>query len=217
MRPSCKFCCGTRQKFAFNLQIHGVTFFAPMEAFQPANLVNVEVTHAQSHPADLVVGHVTPVTVVDNATARKRQGNVVVHGGIPAGPPGREGAPGATAAARPPARKMNKISSMKRKKVTMNKPPATPFIPAGHSPIVPSYGTASTVGDVFDERDESGSNNAAVEFVNLLATNAVDIDQAPVGGFDYNELEGGVDDHSGEEEVEEIDEEAYQQSQGKKA
>ncbi|KAE8792686.1 Lactation elevated protein 1 [Hordeum vulgare] len=48
-----------------------------------------------------------------------------------------------------------------------------------------------------------GSNNVAAEFVKLLATNAVEIDQAPIAGFDYNELEGSVDDHGGEDEVEE--------------
>lgn len=52
--------------------------------------------------------------------------------------------------------------------------------------------------------------------MHLLATNAVDIDQAPIGGYDYNELDCGIDDHGGEEEVEEIDEGTYQQSQGKK-
>ena len=57
-------------------------------------------------------------------------------------------------------------------------------------------------------------NNATAEFVNLLDTNAVDIDQAPFAAFDYNETEGGVDDHGGEE-VEEIDEGAYEQSQTK--
>ena len=45
----------------------------------------------------------------------------------------------------------------------------------------------------------------------MLATNAVDIDQAPIGGFDYNELKGGIDDHGGEDEVEEMDEGTYQQ------
>ncbi|KAE8821788.1 Lactation elevated protein 1 [Hordeum vulgare] len=39
--------------------------------------------------------------------------------------------------------------------------------------------------------------------MNFLDTNAVDIGQAPFVGFDYNELEGGMDDHKGEEKVEE--------------
>ncbi|KAE8772741.1 putative galacturonosyltransferase 14 [Hordeum vulgare] len=59
------------------------------------------------------------------------------------------------------------------------------------------------------------SSSAAANFVNLLDTNAVDIDQAPIAGFDYNELEGGVDDHGGEDEVKEVDEGTYQQSQAK--
>ncbi|KAE8802163.1 Lactation elevated protein 1 [Hordeum vulgare] len=57
--------------------------------------------------------------------------------------------------------------------------------------------------DVFDEMAGSGgSNNATVEFVNLLDTNAVDINQSPFADFDYNEIEGGMDDHGGEDEVE---------------
>ncbi|KAE8769839.1 Lactation elevated protein 1 [Hordeum vulgare] len=96
---------------------------------------------------------------------------------------------------------MNKVSGVKRKKVPTTKPLATPSAPVRRSPMVPSYSAASTAGEVFDERAGSrGSNNATVELVNLLATNAVDIDQALVGGFDYNELEGGVDDHGGEDE-----------------
>ncbi|KAE8769364.1 hypothetical protein D1007_59062 [Hordeum vulgare] len=145
-----------------------------MEAFQPANLINVEVAHAQSRPADLVAGHVA------NAPAHKRQGNVVVQGDIPAGPPGREGAPGAAAAGRstrPSGRTMDKVSGVKRKKVPTKKPPAsTPSPRVRRSPRVPSYGDASTAGEVFDERAGSRvSNNAAAEFVNLLATNAVDV------------------------------------------
>ncbi|KAE8780238.1 galacturonosyltransferase 14 [Hordeum vulgare] len=105
---------------------------------------------------------------------------------------------------------MNKVSGVKRKKVPTKKPPATPYAPARRSPTMPSCGDVSTTGKVFDERAGSrGSNNAAAEFVHLLATNAVDIDQAPINGFDYNELEGGVDDHDAEDEVKEIDEGTY--------
>ena len=53
--------------------------------------------------------------------------------------------------------------------------------------------------------------------MNLLDTNAVDIDQAPFAAFDYNETEGGVDDHSDEEELEEIDEGEYEQAQARKS
>ncbi|KAE8795092.1 galacturonosyltransferase 14 [Hordeum vulgare] len=177
------------------------TFFAVMEAFQPADLITAEVTHAQSRPTDLVAGHVGPAPAIANAPARKRQGNIVVQAGIPAGPAGREGASRTAAtlrSGRPPAGKMNKVLGVKRKKVATKKPSAT-------------------AGEVFDEMLGSrGLNNAATEFVHLLATNLVDINQAPISGFNYNELEGGVDDHGGEDEVEDIDEGTYQQSQGKK-
>jgi hypothetical protein len=51
--------------------------------------------------------------------------------------------------------------------------------------------------------------------VNLLETNAVDIDQVPVAAFDYNETEAGVDDHGFQDELEEIEAESYEQSQTK--
>ena len=51
--------------------------------------------------------------------------------------------------------------------------------------------------------------------MNLLDTNAVDIDRVQFADFDYNETEGGVDDHGGEDEVEEVDEEAYEEAQTK--
>ena len=53
--------------------------------------------------------------------------------------------------------------------------------------------------------------------MNLLDINAVDIDRAPFADFDYNETEGGMDDHGGEDEVEEVDEGAYEEAQAKKA
>ena len=49
-----------------------------------------------------------------------------------------------------------------------------------------------------------------------MDTNTVDIDQAPIADFDYNEMDGGVDGHGGEDE-EEIDEGVYDQAQAKKA
>ncbi|KAE8813747.1 Lactation elevated protein 1 [Hordeum vulgare] len=48
----------------------------------------------------------------------------------------------------------------------------------------------------------AGSNDATTEFVNLLDTNTVDSDQAPIGDFKYNEMDGGVDGHGGEDECE---------------
>ncbi|KAE8816247.1 Lactation elevated protein 1 [Hordeum vulgare] len=169
---------------------------------------------------DLVVGHVAPaIAQGTNVSARKRQGNVVLQGNNPAGPIGKERTPGdnpagpagkerapgvaaAVRSARPPAEKMSKVSGVKRKKVPSKRPSSTPSAPARCSPTVPFNGVASTAGEVFDEMAGSGgSNNVAAKFVNLLDTNVVDIDQAPVACFDYNELKGGVDDHGGEDEV----------------
>ena len=58
--------------------------------------------------------------------------------------------------------------------------------------------------DLFVAHYSDGSTNATAEFVNLLDTNTADIDQAPFAAFDYNETEGGVDDHGGEEELHHI-------------
>ncbi|KAE8821834.1 galacturonosyltransferase 14 [Hordeum vulgare] len=100
---------------------------------------------------------------------------------------------------------MTKVSGMKRKKVPTNRsaPSSPPSAPARCSLTMPSNGAASTTRELFDEMAGSGSNNVVVEFVHLLDTNTVDIDQDPIAGFDYNEMEGGVDDHGGEDEVEE--------------
>ncbi|KAE8795376.1 glutathione s-transferase t3-like [Hordeum vulgare] len=186
-------------------------FFAAMEAFQLADLVNVEVAHMQS-----CLNVAPAVALVINVLALNRKGNIVVQGGIPTGPAGKEVASGATAAvrsARPPAGKMSKVSGMKRKKVPTKKPSATPSALTRRSPTVTFYGAASTTRDVFDQTVGSGgSNNAAAELVHLLATNAIDIDQARIAGSDYSELEGGVDDHGGEDEVKEVDAGTYQQS-----
>ncbi|KAE8790571.1 galacturonosyltransferase 14 [Hordeum vulgare] len=179
-------------------------FFAAMEVSQPTNLVNMKVVHAQSRPTDLVAGHVaSAVAQGTNAPARKRQGNIVMQGDNPASPAGKERVAGATVAAgsaRPSAGKMSKVLGMKRKKVPTNKPSSTPFAPTRRSPTVPFNDATSTASEVFDQRAESGGlNNVAAEFVNLLDTNAIDIDQAPIAGFEYNELEGGVDEHGGED------------------
>ncbi|KAE8799300.1 hypothetical protein D1007_25431 [Hordeum vulgare] len=107
---------------------------------------------------------------------------------------------------------MSKVLGVKRKKVPTKKPSSTPSAPARRSLTVAFHDAASTAGEVFDERGESGaSNNVAVEFVNLLATNVVGIDQSPIAGFHYNELEGGMDGHGGEDEVKEVDEGTYQE------
>ena len=50
-------------------------------------------------------------------------------------------------------------------------------------------------------------HDATAEFVHLLDDNTIDIDQAPIGDYSYNEMEGGVDSHDEEEdEVEEVGE-----------
>ena len=51
--------------------------------------------------------------------------------------------------------------------------------------------------------------------MNLLDTNAVDIDQAPFEPFDYNETEGCVDDHGCADDLAEIEAEAFENSQAK--
>lgn len=141
----------------------------------------------------------------------------------------------AAARSRSAAEKVGKVSGVKRKKIPTKRtaPSSTPFAPARGSPAMPFNGAASTASEVFDEMTgryassvpsiffafrhcgnsclviahySGGSNNATVEFMNLLDTNAVDIDQVPFAAFDYNETEGGMDDHGGEEELEEIDE-----------
>ena len=51
--------------------------------------------------------------------------------------------------------------------------------------------------------------------MNLLDTNTIDINKALFTAFNYHETEGGVDDHGCEEELEEIEAEAFEQSQAK--
>ena len=51
--------------------------------------------------------------------------------------------------------------------------------------------------------------------MNLLDTNAVDIDQAPFEPFDYNETECDVDDHGCADDLAEIEAEAFENSQEK--
>ncbi|KAE8780173.1 putative galacturonosyltransferase 14 [Hordeum vulgare] len=136
-----------------------------------------------------------------------------------AGPVAKARRPGGAAAmrfARPPSEKKGKVSGVKRKKVHTKRSAvsSSPSAPAKGIPIIPFNGLASTTSEVFDEM--AGSNDATSEFVNLFDTNTVDTDQAPIIDFDYNEMDGGVDGHGGEDEVEEIDEGPYDQAQAKK-
>ncbi|KAE8794828.1 Lactation elevated protein 1 [Hordeum vulgare] len=145
--------------------------------------VTVEVAHAPSPRADLVAGHVSSAAVaqVHAVPSRKRQGNVLVQGGIRL-PPSR----------RPALRVPTRCSGDASNDVA---PPAC---------------------EVFDEMAGSGgSNNATTEFMNMLDTNMVDIDQASFEPFNYNETDGGVDDHGAAGELEEIEAEAFEQPQAK--
>ncbi|KAE8782724.1 Lactation elevated protein 1 [Hordeum vulgare] len=162
--------------------------------------VTVEVAHAPSPRADLVAGHVAPATVSQTHTvpSRKRQGTVVVHGGNPAAPAARARAPGANAVVRSrlAAQKDGKAAAAKRRKVpAVRKPP---------------YSTSN-----FTPPARSGSNNATNDFMNMLDTNAVDIDQASFEPFNYNETDDGIDDHGAPDELEEIEAKAFEQSQDK--
>ncbi|KAE8792829.1 hypothetical protein D1007_32604 [Hordeum vulgare] len=97
-------------------------------------------------------------------------------------PTGKARAPGAAAAtrsARPPPKKKGKVSRVKRKKVPTKRPTtsSSPSAPTRGTMMMSFNGDASTASDVFDEM--AGSNDAITEFVNLLDTNTVGIDQAP--------------------------------------
>ncbi|KAE8801096.1 putative methionyl-tRNA synthetase [Hordeum vulgare] len=88
--------------------------------------------------------------------------------------------------------------------------------PQGGAPAIPLNNSAPPAAEVFDEMAGSGgSNNATNEFMNMSDTIAVDIDQAFFEPFNYNETDGGVDDHGDADELEEIEAEAFEQSQAK--
>ncbi|KAE8777326.1 Lactation elevated protein 1 [Hordeum vulgare] len=99
--------------------------------------------------------------------------------GIPDGPARREGAPGTAATARsgrPSAEKTNKVSGVKRKKVPTKKPSATPSNQARRSPTVPSYGAASTTGEVFDE---TFGRESPLKIGSLMEMDEVEDDDGP--------------------------------------
>ncbi|KAE8807201.1 Lactation elevated protein 1 [Hordeum vulgare] len=158
--------------------------------------VTVEVAPARSPRADLVAGHVAPAAVAQahSTPSRKRQGDVVVQGGNPVTPAATARAPGANAAVRSrlAAKKAGKAAGVKRRKVLVpRKPPSSTshsIPPQGGAPAMPFNDVAPPASEAFHEMAGSGgSNNATTEFVNMLDTNAVDIDQAPFKPFDYNE------------------------------
>ncbi|KAE8821523.1 galacturonosyltransferase 14 [Hordeum vulgare] len=144
---------------------------------------------------------------------------MVVQGGNSAAPAAKASGPDANAVARsrPAAEKVTKAAGGKRKRIpTTNKPPpsSSHSIPERDAPAMSFNGAAPPANEMFDEMDESGGpNNRTSEFVSLLDTNVVDIDQAPFAAFDYNETEGGVDNHGCEDDLAKIKAEAYEQSQ----
>ncbi|KAE8768081.1 hypothetical protein D1007_60474 [Hordeum vulgare] len=179
--------------------------------------VTVEVAHAPSPRADLVADHVAPAAVAQEHVApfRKRQGNVVVQDGNPAAPAATARAPGANAAvrSRPAGKKAGKGEGVKRRKVSASRKP--PYSTCGFTPPPPPQGGAPAMrfndvappaSKVFDEMAGSGgSNNTTTEFVNMLNTNAVGIDQASFEPFDYNETDDSVDDHGCADKLEKME------------
>ncbi|KAE8784913.1 putative galacturonosyltransferase 14 [Hordeum vulgare] len=68
---------------------------------------------------------------------------------------------------------------------------------------------ATTASNLFYEMGERHDlHNATAKFVNLLADNTIDIEQAPIGYYGYNKLDGGVRDY-GEEDKAAFDQERY--------
>lgn len=62
--------------------------------------------------------------------------------------------------------------------------------------------------------ESAGLHDAAADFVQMLDDNTVHINQAPIGDYGYNELDGG---HGEEDDVEEVDEGVYDEAQAKHA
>ncbi|KAE8816072.1 galacturonosyltransferase 14 [Hordeum vulgare] len=174
--------------------------------------VTVKVAHAPSPRADLDAGHVAPAAVAQahDAPSRKRQGNVVVQGVNPAAPAATGCAPGANAAVRfrPIAEKAVKAAGVKRRKFPSSRKP--PYSTLTSSPCKEVLRRCRSTMSL-PPRASGGLNNATTEFMNMLDTNAVDIDQASFEPFDYNETDGGVDDHGCADELEEIEAEAFEQ------
>ncbi|KAE8767887.1 Lactation elevated protein 1 [Hordeum vulgare] len=131
----------------------------------------------------------------------KEAGNMVVQDGNPACPR-RDGpalrVPTPQCDPGPAAEKAGKAAGVKRRKVPASRKP--PYSTSDFTPPPARSG---------------GSNNATTEFMNMLDMNAVDIDQASFEPFNYNETDGSVDDHGAADELEEIEAEAFEQSQAK--
>ncbi|KAE8810692.1 hypothetical protein D1007_12623 [Hordeum vulgare] len=112
----------------------------------------------------------------------------------------------AARSATPLLEKKGKVSGLKRKKVPTKRSATSSslFATTRGTPTMPLNGATSIASEVFDEM--ASSNDATTKFINLFDTNTFDIDQASIGDLNYKEIDGGVDGHGGEDEVEEIDE-----------
>ncbi|KAE8795309.1 Lactation elevated protein 1 [Hordeum vulgare] len=170
--------------------------------------VTVEVAHAPYPQADLVASHVAPAAVaqVHVAPSRKRKGNEVVQGRNPAAPAATAHASGDNTAvrSRPAAEKVGKAAGIKRRKVPASRKP-----PYSTSDFIPRKEVLRRCCPMMP-LPPGGSNNATTEFMNMLVT-----DQASFEPFNYNETDGGVDDHGAADELEYIEVEAFEQSQAK--
>ncbi|KAE8807206.1 putative galacturonosyltransferase 14 [Hordeum vulgare] len=96
----------------------------------------------------------------------------------------------------------------KRKKVgAIENPPMPPMIAPAKTPRMPADGYATSAFNVFDQigvRD--GWHDVTVDVVHLSDDNTVDIDQAAIDDYGYNELDGSVHDHGEEQDgAEEVD------------
>ncbi|KAE8772183.1 putative galacturonosyltransferase 14 [Hordeum vulgare] len=174
-----------------------------METFHPSSFT-IEVRHTPNAPPDLVASHVAPVVIQPSSVpSRKWQRSVVVQGGLSADPVGWARAPAAAAIdaaipGRPASTRKGKVSGMKRKKaVARSTPPTPPLVaPARATPRMPADDNATAATNVFDEMGTSWT----AKFVHLWNDNTVDIKQAPIDYYGYNELDGGVHDHGGKED-----------------
>ncbi|KAE8794637.1 putative galacturonosyltransferase 14 [Hordeum vulgare] len=118
--------------------------------------------------------------------------------------------------------KMHKVTGVKRKKAdskgTSSTTPHPPLIatPRAYPRTLVDH-PATVVPEVFDEMGASTDvHDATVEFVHMLDNNDVNIDQASINDYGYNEMDDGVHGHSEEDNVvHEIGEGVFDQAQAK--
>ncbi|KAE8770595.1 putative galacturonosyltransferase 14 [Hordeum vulgare] len=88
-----------------------------------------------------------------------------------------------------------KLAGVKHKKMAARAtPPTAPLIVvATAAPRMPNNDYAPSTSNVFGKMGASDIfHDATTKFVHLLDANTVDIDQASIGDYCYNELGGGV-------------------------